>query len=171
MNLHGIISVIDNFSYKDIKVEDLKTGMMTMANCDFKGTFNPSVFTTIFFATNTSSNKLLTKLTIRWKNKKESTITIYSKDITFGHYDYNIKTIPHKKYLNLGQRGELGKIIKVEYLVGRVSHFFTESGYFVVDNVLLKRSHDWLLSHAKYLNKLSTTMSRIESSLLGSYLV
>lgn len=172
MNLEGNIDVVYKFNYGTVKLKDLKPGMSTLADVSgFGRGKNTSLITNIFFVHISSDNELLYRFTLKWrKTKALSTITVFSPDIKFAHYDFNCETVPLKKYLQLGMLGQEAKIIKVERVASKVCHFFTESGYFVVDNVLFHRSHDWLLSHAKYLNKLSPLMSKIESSLLGSYL-
>lgn len=171
MDSESILTVVnDNLRYKDTKARKISAGMLTLGDIGgfTRGNFDP--LTKIFFSHTSKDTKLMKKITLRWKDKKESTLTIYSKDITFGHYDFNLDSMP-KKYLQIGLCGEMAKVVKVEHVVGRVTNFFTESGYFVIGKVLLHRNHNWLLSHTKYLNRLSSVASRIESRVVGSYLV
>lgn len=177
MNLLGEIDTIYNGKYDRIILKDLNPGMSTLADIGAFGRANAKLITNIFFVHITSDHKLLEQFTLKWRKKnidgfqKISVLTIYSDDIKFGHYDFTRKTIPLKKYLQLGMCGEEAKIIKREFVTSQVCHFFSESGYFVVNNVLLHRPHDWLLKHTKYLNRLTPRASKIESYFLGHYLV
>lgn len=173
MDSDSLINVIDGYNYITMTLCNTKAGMYTLAGLSLSnGSFTNNPITKIFFSNSIKKKKLATKFMFKWKKtKKISEITIYSDDIKFGHYDFNIHDIPMKKYLNLGLCEEQAKIISKEYVVCNITHIFTESKFFVVNNVLLHRSYDWILSHTKYLERLSTTVARIENSLIGHHLV
>lgn len=172
MDSKSLINVISGFDYKTIQLSDVKPGMSTLCSLSFGDNKNIDPITKIFFSRNTKSKKISTMLMLKWKKTKKITeLVIHSKDITFGHYDFNLDTIQKNKYYDLGLCGEKAKIISRSFTVCDVSYIYTESGFFVVNNVLLHLPHNWLLSHTKYLGKLSTTAVGIENSLVGHYLI
>jgi hypothetical protein len=154
-------------TYLEGKVEDAKIGFYSIAN------MKVNIMSKIFFIYRSSKTELLTVLNIRWKNNKPDTKLIIkdTEKITISHNDYTAHSIPINEFLDLGPMNERGMIISKEYIAGKPYYIYSESGYIVVNDVLLLCKIPLSVRHIKYTNRISSTLANLESFIIGKLLI
>lgn len=143
-----ILSMHDN-DITATDVENIKVGDFVKVN---------DTITRVFFNYKSKKYKLLTKITIRWKNGRETSISCLDTD----EYKVRINGISRKLYdLQVGDKNILGennmkgKVIKREHTVARPIYIFTESGRIIINCFLIYNRPRRLLRHTRYTSRIS----------------